>query len=172
MAFSQRTAMGSSIGDSQASTSGASIDFTGIPLGSLTRNCRLIIVQFVGVSMSGNDDILVQLGGAGGIETSGYLASSSTITNAVGSTTYTTGIGIRTGDITSGVLHGSVILTLEDAANFTWVASGVLARSDTAATITVSGSKSTSDTLDRLRVVSGGGVVTFDAGKISLQLEF
>jgi hypothetical protein len=52
----------------QASTSGTSIDFTGIPAGA-----KRITVMFSGVSLSGSASYLFQLGDAGGFETTGYV---------------------------------------------------------------------------------------------------
>lgn len=53
----------------QATTSGIAVDFTGV---SSTANC--ITVAFEGVSLSGTDDLLVQIGDSGGVETTGYLS--------------------------------------------------------------------------------------------------
>ena len=53
------------LGTAVASTSGASIDFTGIPSG-----VRRIAINYSGVSTSGTSVMIVQLGDSGGFETS------------------------------------------------------------------------------------------------------
>ena len=53
-------------------TSGSSFDVTNIPSG-----VRRIVIAFNGISLSGTDKFLVQLGDSGGIETSGYLSGNS-----------------------------------------------------------------------------------------------
>src|SRR3990172_6259162 len=54
----------------QATTSGTSFDFTGIPGGT-----KRITVMLDRVSLSGTDALLVQIGDSGGIETTGYISS-------------------------------------------------------------------------------------------------
>ena len=56
-------------GTAVASTSGTSVDFTSIPSW-----VRRITIMFDGVSLSGTDQILVQLGDSGGLETTGYIS--------------------------------------------------------------------------------------------------
>jgi len=59
-----------STGGPTATTSGAQVDFT-VP-GTANR----IVVLFDGVSLSGTDHLLVQLGDSGGIENTGYVSGS------------------------------------------------------------------------------------------------
>ena len=58
-------------GTAVASTSGTSIDFTGIPAW-----VERITVMFSGVSGSGTSNFLLQIGDAGGIENTGYSGGS------------------------------------------------------------------------------------------------
>lgn len=149
-----------------ASTSGTSIDFTGIPSW-----VKKITLQFVGVSTNGTDAWLVQLGDSGGFEAAGYLGG--TIQMDVGGNTvsnHTTGFGIGVVNA-AAIVHGTVTLSLEDAANFTWVASGLLHRSDAAVAHTTGGSKSTSAALTQVRITTTGGTNTFDAGAINAMYE-
>lgn len=161
----QDSGVGLYLGTEQAATSGTAIDFTSIPVWA-----KKITVQFVGVSTSGTDNIYIQLGDAGGVETTGYLGASTGLAAGVTSTNYTAAFGISLSGA-ANVVHGSVTLTLEDSANFTWVASGVLATSNAAATATVAGSKSLSAALDRVRITTAGGTDTFDAGAINIICE-
>lgn len=161
------TGMGLISATPQASTSGTSIDFTSVPTW-----VKEITIQFVGVSTSGTDNWLVQLGDAGGIETAGYLgaATESFPANFPNATAFTAGFGIL---ISAGgaIAHGSLTLSLENSATFTWVISGALTRSDSASSYTTAGSKSTSQALDRVRITTTGGAQTFDAGAINLLMK-
>ena len=152
------------MGTAQATTSGTAIDFTGIPAG-----VKRITINFVGVSLSGTTNLLVQLGDAGGFEATTYLGASTLLGAGASSANYTTGFGISTGDA-SYVVHGRMVLELENAAAFTWTASGVVSLSNTAATITSAGSKSLSAELTQVRITTTGAD-TFDAGAINIQWE-
>lgn len=149
----------------QASTSGTTIDFTGIPAGA-----RRITIAFVGVSTNGTSDLLIQIGDSGGIEASGYLGCGIVLGATVVAANYTTGFGFKGGAATN-IYHGSVTLDLENAAAFTWVANGNLGLSDSAFIYLTAGSKSLSAELDRVRITTVGGVNTFDAGAINISYE-
>jgi hypothetical protein len=159
--------LGPVLATEQASTSGTSIDFTSIPSWA-----KKITIQFVGVSTSGTDSLLVQLGDSGGVEDTGYLGASFGVTNAGSASVanFTAGFGISSSDA-GNVFHGTVVLTLEDSANFTWVASGHLAFSNAASVVFTAGSKSLSAALDRVRVTTTSGTDTFDAGAINCLYE-
>lgn len=150
-------------GTEQASTSGTAIDFTGIPSWATQ-----IVIQFVGVSTNGTSNLLVQIGDSGGIENSGYLGSVSTISTAVTTTNQTTGYGVTETVTAAAILHGTVTLTLEDPANFTWVATVSIGNSNSSTTHSGAGAKSTSAALDRVRITTVTGADTFDAGAINL----
>lgn len=147
-----------------ASTSGTSIDFTSIPSW-----VKRITVMFSGVSTNGTSVPQIQLGYSGGIETTGYLTSvwQSNTTNS----NITSGFGLRgTGQMTSGtVLHGHVIFTL--LGSNIWVGSGVIGRSDAADASVLGGSKTTTGTLDRVRITTVNGTDAFDAGSINILYE-
>jgi hypothetical protein len=148
----------------KASTSGTSIDFTGIPSW-----VKRITVMFSGVSLSGTDDILVQLGDSGGLETSGYLGAGCYAISA-GSTVganYTTGFGIKIGNA-AGVIYG--VMTISKISDLTWVSSSSGGFSNAAAAFSGGGSKTLSDTLDRISVTRTG-TNTFDAGTINILYE-
>ena len=158
--------LGTTLGTEQATTSGTSIDFTSIPAG-----VRKITIQFEGVSTSGTSNMIVQLGDAGGVETSGYLGAASFMNAAVTTSNFTTGFGVTQTTVATAVWHGHVTLTLKDAANFTWVCSVVAGRSDVTAMNVGAGSKSLSAELDRVRITTVGGTDTFDAGSINIIYE-
>jgi hypothetical protein len=154
-------AAGLQIGAVQATTSGTAKDFTGIPAGT-----RQITVNFNEVSLNGSDNILVQIGDSGGLETSGYLATAgSIVSTATGSVSSTAGFVIRT-VADAQVTSGSMILTLLDPATNTWVASGT-AKSNTTTVQVLGGSKALSAELDRLRITRSGSN-SFDAGSVNI----
>jgi len=147
-----------------ASTSGTSIDFTGIPAGT-----KRITVMFAGVSTSGSSDYLVQIG-AGSVANTGYLGSSSRVVSSVVSANYTTGFGINNGTQSSGyTMHGVMVITLQNGS--VWTASGTFADSGSANTTLMGGSKSLGSTLDRVRITTVNGTDTFDAGSINILYE-
>lgn len=154
-------------GTVQATTSGTSIDFTGIPSWA-----KKITVSFSGVSTNGTSLPIVQIGDSGGVETSGYSGATAYYTgtgNAV--TRPTTGYGISALFAASSVIHGTMTLTLVDAATNTWAAVGNFGFSDADAVSVSGGSKSLSATLDRIRITTVGGANTFDAGKVNITYE-
>lgn len=159
--------LGPVMGAVQASTSGQSIDFTGIPSW-----VKKITVSFVGVSVDSTSTIQLQLGDSGGVEDSGYLGGAAYLVNtsSVGGANLTSGFAISQGGSAASVLHGIVTLVLHNAASFTWVASGSIYYSNTAAGVTIGGSKSLSAALDRIRITTTGSDA-FDAGSINVLYE-
>jgi hypothetical protein len=153
---------GSSItlGTAVASTSGTSIDFTSIPSWA-----KRIDILFAGVSTNGTDEILVQIGDSGGIETAGYVSSAS---EAGGNDTSTAGFICSISQAAGSVVSGKVSISLLDAAAFTWVAAG---STGMAWGVVSGGHKSLSAALDRVRITTTGGTNTFDAGSINIQYE-
>ncbi len=161
--------LGLTLGTEQATTSGTSIDFTGIPSGT-----RRITLSLVGVSISGTSALLVQLGDSGGVETTGYLGAVSQLAAATMETANinaSAGFQLMTSIAATSVLHGTVVLTLEDSSDNTWVCTAMVGRSDTTVLNLVSGSKATSAVLDRIRITTAGGTDTFDAGVMSILYE-
>ncbi len=164
------TALGQSIiviGTEQASTSGTELDFT-IPAGA-----KKIVVLFAGVSTSGTSEIQIQLGDAGGIETSGYLSASARFADATAVLTSNGTAGFMvmptTAQIASAVWHGRMELNLENVASFRWIASWGFGRSDGSVTTIGAGSKATSAELTTVRITTVNGSDTFDAGAINVQ---
>jgi len=125
--------------------------------------------MFIGVSTNSTSNPLIQLGDAGGIEATGYTGTGATHTGGgSGFTNFTTGFGIRSSAATN-VLQGGIVLSLENAATFTWVADGQM--SYASETTQVIGTKSLSAELDRVRITTVNGSDTFDAGVINISYE-
>jgi len=149
----------------QATTSGTSKDFTGIPAW-----VKRITVMFDGVSTSGSSNLQIQLGDSGGIETTGYISVGTYLGTSTSGSSYTTGFGFLSAGSTN-VLSGLVIISLLN--NNTFVATGDMAGSGGAAGFRygTSGSKTLSATLDRIRITTVTGTDTFDAGSINIMYE-
>lgn len=156
------------LGTPVAATSGTSIDFTGLPSG-----CNRITVMFSSVSTNGTSQYMIQIGDSGGIETTGYLGSSTRLSNAspIATSSYTTGYGIPTNSSTR-IFHGSVSLIKENNSTNTWIADGSGSYSDSPDTYVISGVKSLSAEIDRVRITTVGGTDTFDAGEVNIAYEY
>lgn len=150
---------GFTVGAEVATTSGTSVDITGMPAGT-----NIIHFNFVAVSTSGTSIPLIQLGDAGGFENSGYtgVASGGTNINA-----FNAGFGIYSVDAVN-VIHGTMILTLQNAATFTWAAVGNFSTAAGNVASITAGTKSLSAELTQIRLTTAGGADTFDAGAINV----
>lgn len=148
-------------GTAVASTSGTSIDFTGIPSW-----VKRITVMFNGVSTSGTSVVIVQLGTSGGVETSGYAGVSQQGGSAV---TYTSGVIVSTSALASSVRYGALVFT--SMGSNLWACQGVIADTGNVWSVPSAGTKTLSATLDRLRVTTSNGTDTFDAGSINIIYE-
>jgi hypothetical protein len=150
------------LGTEQASTSGTSIDFTGIPAWA-----KEITIMFVDLSTSGTSALLVQIGDSGGIEATGYKSAASEDTGGGGSSTV--GFRLSVNQIAAASYSGKVVLSMEDSSDFTWVASGFLIRTDsTTISHSSAGNKATSAALTQVRITTVNGTDTFDAGAINI----
>jgi hypothetical protein len=150
-------------GTSVASTSGTSIDFTGIPSW-----VKRITLMFQGVSTSGTSNPLIQIGTGGTPTTSGYLAGSANVASgATGQSNYTTGFGISSATATNVVSGAIAIFNL--SSNI-WVASGVT-KSNTTAVVINAGDVTLSGVLNMVRITTVNGTDTFDAGSINILYE-
>lgn len=149
------------------SAAGSVIDFTGLPAW-----IKRIQVLFEGVSLSGTDNILIQLGDSGGFETSGYDATSVITNGAAGggnTGAITAGFVIR-GALASNVVDGA-ILTLTNLTGNVWVG-GLSGKGTTSGAFAFAGGgdKTLSDTLTQVRITRSGSN-TFDSGQIGLFYE-
>jgi len=148
-----------------ASTSGTSIDFTSIPSW-----VKRITVMFSGVSLSGTSDYLIQLGDAGGVEATGYVATGNFYngSNQTDNVNSTSGFVINSASTASILISGQMVLTL--LGSNVWVAGHNTVLSTTSVG-NGAGTKTLSDTLDRVRITTVNGTDTFDAGTINIMYE-
>ena len=151
-------------GTAQASTSGTSIDFTGIHSW-----VKRITVMFNGVSTNGASAYLVQLGDAGGVENTGYASyATRTAVSALVSAGSTAGFNTPSNDATS-VYSGSY--SIFNISGNIWVASWTLGSNASSDAVFGGGNKTLSDTLTQVRITTVNGTDTFDAGSINILYE-
>ena len=147
--------------------SGTVIDFTGIPSWA-----KRITIMASGLSVSGTTAPTVQIGDSGGIETTGYASAKADInaSNAAASGSVLT-TAFRFMDLSAAADVGYAVLTLVNVSGNIWLASGTyVIDASTDKVGYVSGSKTLSGTLDRVRITDGG-TDTFDAGTVNVMWE-
>ena len=151
----------------QNTTSGTSIDFTGIPSWA-----KKITVMFNGVSTNGASKVQIQLGTSGGVQTTGYVGSSLNIfaTNIVNGSNLSSGF-FSEATSSSNIRHGAYTLTLLDSSTNLWVCAGGVGLSDALTFMPTYGTKTLSATLDRLRITTVNGTDTFDSGSVNILIE-
>ncbi len=154
-------------GTAQASTSGTSIDFTGIPSW-----VKRITVMFNGVSTNGTSVQLIQIGDSGGIEITGYIGTGTSSSTGASPThsNFTVGFGLNNGSVAAQTQQGIATIALLDSTTNSWAFSFVGGR-DNAVAVFGAGAKSLSSTLDRIRITTVNGTDTFDAGSINILYE-
>lgn len=152
-------------GTAVASTSGTSIDFTGIPSWA-----KRVTVMFSGVSTSGTSNVQIQLGDSGGVETTGYLGASPYWATAIACSNLSSGFTLFDAAFSAAsVRYGSFVLT--NFSGNTWICNGAMGRSDNVVAVGIFGQKALSDVLDRVRITTVNGTDTFDAGSINILYE-
>ena len=150
----------------KASTSGTSIDFTGIPSWA-----KRITVMFNGVSTSGTSPVQIQLGDSGGVETTGYAGTATYHITATNAGAMSSGFLVEPSPNASaaGVRNGQAVFSL--LGGNTWVFLSGMGRSDNGSITLGFGSKTISDTLTQVRITTVNGTDTFDDGSINILYE-
>lgn len=145
------------------SASGTAIDFTGIP--SWAKKIKIVMS---GISTNSTAPLLIQIGDSGGVENTGYKSTASTLDGGASVASYTGGFGIKS---SGAALDISGSIDLINIGSNNWVLSGVLSATTTSVSFLTSGNKTLSDTLDRVRITTGSGTDTFDAGNVTIIYE-
>jgi hypothetical protein len=147
-----------------ATTSGTSIDITGIPSWA-----KRVTLMFSGVSTTGTSYCRIRLGTSGGIETSGYDAAGGyvAISSTASAAASTAGFDFYGDAAATGGRSGSVMLT--NVSGNIWAAQGSICLVGNIFFVT--GSKSLSGVLDRIRLTTVNGTDTFDAGSVNILYE-
>ena len=152
------------LGTAVASTSGTSIDFTGIPSW-----VERITVMFNGVSLNGSSVPMFQIG-AGSVLTSGYLGAAAA-SSGTGSILSAFSAGFRFAGT------GAATQTFYGAATLTNVTANVWACTLNFGETTVpygvfgGGTVSLAGALDRVRITTVNGTDAFDAGTVNILWE-
>jgi hypothetical protein len=148
-----------------ATTSGTSIDFTGIPSW-----VKRITVLLNSVSTNGTSNLIIQLGTSGGLQASGYDGSAMVSQSGViGNNAFSTGFLIDATTLAADSRSGIVSVNLVE--NNIWAAAGNVSLRNAARTSCFSGTVGLSGTLTQIRLTTVNGTDTFDAGSVNIIYE-
>jgi hypothetical protein len=148
-----------------ATTSGTSIDFTGLPSW-----IKKITVMCIGVSQNSASQTIILQVGAGSVTTTGYSSSNAFIAPSTDSGSLTTGFPITRGIGAAAAFHG--IATICSFGSNSWVFSSTMADAPVQGQVHFgAGSVVLGGTLDRVRLTTIGGTATFDVGSINILYE-
>jgi hypothetical protein len=137
-----------------------SIPFTGIPSW-----VQKITIMFAGVSTTSTDNITIQIGDSGGLETSGYVGGwQYGTTSGAFSSTFLVGIPAAAANNVSG------IVTLAKVSGNTWAEAGCTNNQGGSRGTLTGGYKTLSDTLTQLAIALDS-TGSFDAGTINILYE-
>lgn len=154
-------------GTAVASTSGTSITFSSIPSW-----VKRITVNISAVSISGTANLRFRIGPVAGVETSGYLGSTTGFAaTTLATVQFTLGFDVNDGGTAAASRNGSFVFSLLDSATNTWSMSGTQGQSNTNNASFIGGSKALAGTLSVLSMTTTNGTDTFDAGTINIQYE-
>ena len=146
------------------SASGTSVDFTGIPSWA-----KRITVMFSVCSSSGTSAWQIQLGDAGGFETTGYSSGAAAVgTSSAAGSESTTGLMLQQANSAAATYSGLAIITNITGNN--WVCSSTLGTGSNGGNFG-GGTKTLSDALTQIRITTVNGTDTFDAGTINIMYE-
>ncbi len=155
-------------GTVQATTSGTTKDFTGIPSW-----VKKITISGNGVSTNGSSTFQIVIGDSGGFETSGYTGGvfSHGTSSGTGANQTGTGFDMTRGSTgPAGTYDFVAELVLLDASTNTWAFMSQQSRTDSALVYMANGAKSLSGVLTQLRFTTSSAD-TFDAGKVNILYE-
>lgn len=147
-------------GTAQATTSGTTITFTGIPSWA-----KRITVMFNGVSTNGSSTLLVQVG-SGSLTTSGYSGCAS---NAGTNTNLSSGFLYNVTNSAAWAHNG--IMIISTLGSNIWSAFSIDGFTGAASVQFMGGVVSLAGALDRVALTTTNGTDTFDAGSINILYE-
>ena len=151
-------------GTAVASTSGTSIDFTGIPSW-----VKRITVMLSGVSLSGTANLFFRLGTGGVAATTGYNSLGQYATTGTNGSVNTTAFNFFGDGAAAYTRYGQIQFCHVGSNN--WTAMGIFCIGATVQTNFISGAVALGGVLDMVRVTSSNGTDTFDAGLINILYE-
>jgi hypothetical protein len=155
------------ISGTAVSASGTSFDLTGIPSWA-----KRVTVLYAGLSLNtgGVNPITFRLGTSGGIVATGYLGSQGYVGGPPASTLMSTGFELYQ-DTAADTLSGALTLQLLNPATNHWVATGIAGATNAAYLRYIGGHVTLSGALTQIRVTTGNGTATFDAGTVNIMWE-
>ena len=162
--LSYARAVQSVLGTAVATTSGTSIDITGI-----TSTAKRVTVMFNQVSDTTPSNMLIQLG-SGSVQTTGYAATGIFAGTAQSGVTSTAGFPIVVSQNATSLISGQVVFT--HMGGNIWACFGVLARTNENLIQFCAGVVTLSGVLDRLRLTTVSGTSAFDGGSINTLVEY
>lgn len=149
------------IGTAVASASQTSIDFTGIPAWATEIN-----ISMTGGSLNATDYWRLQIGDAGGMETTGYVGAAEQIDGAA--VAFGGGGFDSISTAAANTRTGLVTLKLIDRATNTWICHALMVRTEITGDMYLTfGHKALTDTLTQVRLTTGTGTSTMDAGSFN-----
>lgn len=154
-------------GVSQNTTSGTSIDFTGIPSW-----VKRITVMFNGVSTNGTSFRVIRLGTSGGIVATGYQSGAFSGGSTSQYTNSTTDFVLSYGFTSTAAATMYGAFTITNLSGNTWVLNGTYAEpASYGVGASCGGSVTLSGTLTQLRLTTQNGTDAFDAGSVNILYE-
>ena len=131
-------------------------------------------MTFDGVSADDTDNFRIRLGDVGGVETSGYISTSSFFDGSAGSGNDEVIASDSTGEFlvrrtnAGEIFHGTMDFVLSNASNNTWVSThaGKMGGADT---VTGGGTKASLDTVLTTIELTDSGGDNFDAGEVNVR---
>lgn len=155
------------LGTAVASTSGTSIDFTGIPSWA-----KRVTVMFDGVSTNGTSLLIAQLGDSGGIENTGYSGATGVVESSPSANVTANSSGANlVGTTFAAAWSVSGQIVFNKLSGNAWAFSLAMGFGGSTRASYGAGTKTLSDTLDRVRITTLSGADTFDAGTINISWE-
>jgi hypothetical protein len=137
---------------------------TSVTFSSIASGANRITIMFDQVSEDSGDDLLVQIGDSGGLETTGYESTSADQSSG---STGTTGFIVRMSS-SGNTFSGIMVLTRIDGN--TWVEGHSVGRNSGNNGMAGGGRKELSAELDRLAILLDGSG-TFDGGEVNIYVE-
>ena len=155
------------LGTAVATTSGTSIDFTGLPSW-----IKRIIIMLQGVSTNSSAGLRIQIG-AGSVQTSAYLGAATTTPagSATSGNNFSSGFDVTPGAQSAASVHDGIITLVALNSSNIWMMSSSIGREDAVAAAYGAGKVTASGTLDRVRITTTNGTDTFDAGSVNILYE-
>ena len=145
---------------------------TSVTFSSIPSWVKRVTVNITGVSMSGTSSLRFRIGPVAGVETSGYLGTSTGFASTtMASVQFTLGFDLNDGATAAATRNGSFVFSLLDSATNTWAMQGCQGQSNTNSASVIGGSKPLAGALSVLSMTTTNGTDTFDAGSINILYE-